>query len=69
MVLKFTMALFFGKVAGTVGDYQPLVAGAGLVHSRVVNFVEDTVAERKPYPAVQVERGADAGFCARSPAW
>ena len=68
VVFKFAVALFFGEVAGAVGDDQPLIAGAGLVHSRVVNFVQDAVAEGEPYPAVQVERRAYAGFGARSPA-
>ena len=68
VVFKFTVTFFFGEVAGTVGDNQSLVAGAGLVHSRVVHFVQDAVAEREPYPAVQVEGGAYAGFGARSPA-
>ncbi len=67
VVLKLAVALLFGEITGAVGDDQALVAGAGLVHSRVVDFVQDAVAEREPYPAVQVERGPDAALGARSP--
>ena len=34
VVFKLAMALFFGEVAGAVGDDQSLIAGAGLIDAR-----------------------------------
>ena len=61
-------ALFFGEIAGAVGDDQSQIAGAGLVHAWKVDFVQDAMAQSEPYPAVQVERGTYAAFGAGSPA-
>src|SRR5580765_5985831 len=67
MVLKLAVAFFLGEITGAVGDNQPLIAGAGLVHPRVVDFVQNAVAECEPYAAVQVECRPYAAFGARSP--
>src|SRR5450759_1794730 len=68
MVFKLAVALFFGEITGAVGDNQPLIAGASLVHAGIVDFVQDAVAQCEPYPAVQIERRSHAAFGARCPA-
>src|SRR6266849_6567338 len=68
MVFKFAAAFFFREITGAVGDDQSQIAGAGLVHPWIVDFVQDAVAEGEPYAAVQVERRPNAPFGARSPA-
>jgi hypothetical protein len=67
-VLEGTMALFFGEEPAAVGDNQAEVAGAGLIHAGKINLVENAVTQREPNAAVEVQRGADSGLGARSPA-
>ena len=49
--LEAAVALFLGEEAGAVGDDQAEIAGAGLVDPRVVDLVEDAVAEGEPNAA------------------
>jgi hypothetical protein len=42
------VALLLGEEAGTVGDDEAEVTGAGLIDARIVDLVEDAVAEREP---------------------
>src|SRR5579859_2950839 len=63
------IALFFGEEAVAVGDDEAEVAGAGLVDARIVDFVQDAVAEGEPDAADRGKRGADAGLGAGGPAW
>ena len=51
-----------------VGDNQAEIAGAGLIHARKINLIENAVTQREPDSAVQVQRGARATFGARRPA-
>src|SRR5580700_2427991 len=67
-VLELAMAFFFGEVACAVGDDQSHVTGASLVHTRVINFVQDAMAGGEPNPAVLIQGRAHATLRARSPA-
>ena len=62
------MALFLREERVAVGDDQAEIARAGLVDAGKINLVENSVAEREPDAAVQIERCAHAGLGARSPA-
>src|ERR1700704_5314425 len=67
-VFKTTMTLFFRKKLAAIGDDKPKIASTSLVDTRVVNFVEDAVAESEPNFAVLVEGRAHPAFGARGPA-
>ena len=67
-VLKLAMTFLFGEVACAVGDDQSHVTRASLVHSRVINFVQDAVAGGEPNPAVLIQGRAHATLRAGSPA-
>src|ERR1700730_7370452 len=67
-VFKSTMTLFFRKKLAAIGDDEPKIASTSLVDTRVVNFVQDAVAESEPNFAVLVEGRADPAFGARGPA-
>ena len=62
------MSLFFGEKAGTVGDDEAQVAGTRLVYPGKIDFIQDAMAQREPYPAVLIERRASSGFGAGGPA-
>ena len=62
------MPLFLGAVRRAVGHDQSEIARARRVDARVVDFVEDAVAEREPDATRRAERGADAALGARGPA-
>ena len=66
-VLERAVALFFGEKIATVGDDKSHVAGASLIDSRKINFIENSVAQREPDFALLVECGADAGLGAGCP--
>ncbi len=68
-VLKPAMPFFFGEKALAIGDDQSQVASAGLVHARIINFVQNAVAGGEPYPALLIQGGAHAALRARSPTW
>lgn len=51
----------------TVRDDQPRVASAGLIDPRIVNFVEDAIANREPDTAEKITRAAHRTFAARRP--
>src|SRR5579862_1105329 len=67
-VLKLAMTFLFGEVACAVGDDQSHVTRASLVHTRVINFVQDAVAGGEPNPAVLIQGRACATLRTRSPA-
>ena len=50
--VKCAMALFFGEKNSAVGDDQPQVACAGLIHARIINFIQNAMTQREPYLAV-----------------
>ena len=60
--------LFLGEEARAVGDDQAEVANAGLIDSRVVDFIEDAVADGEPDPARVGQSRADPALRARRPA-
>ena len=62
------VALLLGEEVGAVGDDQPEVARAGHVDARVVDLVQDAVADREPDAALVAGRGPDAALGARRPA-
>ena len=62
------ITLLLGEEAGTVGHDEAEVARAGLIDPRVIDLVQDAVAEREPNAADRRQRGADAGFRAGCPA-
>ena len=62
------VAFFFRKEIAAVGDDEPDVPGAGRIQARVINLVEDAMAERKSYLARRAQGGPDSGLGARGPA-
>ena len=62
------MTLFFREERAAIGDNETEVARACLIDAGKVDFIQNSVAEGEPNPAVQIEGGADARFCARGPA-
>jgi hypothetical protein len=52
------IALLFGKII-LRSDDEPEIANAGSVESWGIDFVEDTVADRKPNPALCACGGPD----------
>ena len=61
------VALLLGEEPIRPGDDETEIAQAGLVEPRVVDLVQDAVAEREPDPAERRERGADAELVGGSP--
>ena len=51
-----------------IGDEEAEIAGASLVHARIVDFVENAMTQREPNTTVQVQGGAYAGLGTRRPA-
>ncbi len=45
------ISFFFREEPAVVGDQQAEIAGAGLIDARVVDLVQDAVAEGEPHPA------------------
>ncbi len=62
------VALLLGEIAVRGGDEEAEVARAGGIDARIVDLVEDAVAEREPQPARRRAGGADAHLGARRPA-
>src|ERR1700722_6428153 len=58
------VALLFGKEIDAITDDEPEIADADLVDARIIDFVEDAVAVRKPNPAERGQSGADPVFIA-----
>ena len=65
--LRGAVPLFFGEEAVVVGDDESEVADAGLVDPRIVDFVEDAVADGEPDATGVGERRADSALGARGP--
>src|SRR6185437_10480875 len=61
-------ALLFGEIAVAVGDDEAEVARAGLIDARIIDLVEDAMADREPDTAHPAERRADPALGARGPA-
>ena len=51
-----------------IGDDETEIAGARVIDARVIDLVENPVAQREPDTAVATDRGTDAAFRARRPA-
>ena len=51
-----------------IGHDETEIAGAGVIDTGVVDFVEDAMAQREPDPALSADRGPDAAFRTRRPA-
>jgi hypothetical protein len=66
--LMIGITLFLGEKVSAVGDNQTHVAGAGLVNARVVNLVENAVAQGEPNTALVAECRTHAGLGAGCPA-
>ena len=66
--LEVAVALLLGEEAIAVGDDQAEVARARLIDARIVDLVQDAVAEREPDAADRRQRGADAALRAGGPA-
>ena len=62
------VALFFMTEAFTVADEKLEVARVWLVDMRIINLIDDAVAEREPETTTGMIRCAHAFLCARSPA-
>ena len=62
------VALFLVAKRFPVGDEKLEIARVRLVHARVVDFVDDAMAEREPDPAARMISGAQAFFGAGGPA-
>jgi len=63
------VALFLVAKCFTVADQELKIAGIRLVNGRVIDFVDDAMAEREPDPATRVISGAETFLGAGSPAW
>ena len=61
------VTLLLRKERRAVRDEQPHVAYAGLVDARIIDLVENAVAEREPNVTVGAERRAHADLGARGP--
>jgi hypothetical protein len=56
-----------GEVRLSVGDDESEIARAGLIDPWIVDFVDDSVAQREPDPAVAADSGADTSLGAGCP--
>src|SRR6185369_1827410 len=53
-IFKLAIAFLFGEESLSIRDEKPLVSRARLVHSRVIDFVQNAMAQCEPDSAVQV---------------
>ena len=60
--------LLFGEVRLAIGHDEAEVARARVIDARIVDLVEDPVAQREPDAAVATDRRAEAALRARRPA-
>ena len=65
---RVAVAFLFREESRSIRDDQPHVSDARLVNAGIVDFIEDSMAQREPHVALVTERCADARFCAGSPA-
>ena len=63
------VALFLVAKCFPVADEELKIARVRLVDGRVVDFVDDAVAEREPEPATCMISGAETFLGAGRPAW
>src|SRR5688572_22804094 len=63
------IALFFVAERFTVANEQLKIACVRLVHIRIINFVDDAVAQGEPNPATRMISGAKTLLGARCPTW
>src|SRR5277367_929964 len=61
------VALLFGKIIFRSNN-EPEIADAGCIEPRRVDFIEDAMANREPYPALRARSRSDRAFGAGSPA-
>ena len=61
------VALLLREIALAVRDHEAAVPRAGLIDTRIVDLVQDAVADREGDAARRVERGPDPGLGARRP--
>lgn len=66
--LMIEVALFLMAKRFIVGDEKLKIPRVGLVNTRIVNFIDDAVADGESEPATGVVSRAHAFFCAGSPA-
>ena len=52
-VFETAVALFLGEEAAAVGHDQAQIARAGLVYSRIIDFIQNAMTDGEPHPAVQ----------------
>ena len=62
------IAFFLGKKLRAVGDDHSHVTDASLINARVINLIENSVAQCKPDPALVAQRRAHTGLGAGCPA-
>src|SRR5258705_11793480 len=67
-IFETAVAFFFGEVVSSVSDDQSEMAGARLIKAGKIEFIEDAMADGGPDAIMLVQRCADAGFRAVSPA-
>ena len=60
--------LFFGEVGLPIGHDEPEIARARVIDARIVDLVENPVAQREPDTAVATDRRAEAALRTRRPA-
>jgi hypothetical protein len=63
------VALFLVAESIAIRDEELKIARVRLIHMRIINLIDDAVAQREPEAATRVISRADALFRARSPAW
>src|SRR6185437_4681335 len=62
------VAFLFREIIAAVGDDEAEIACASVVDARIINLIEDAVADRVPDAALRRERRADRTFGAGCPA-
>src|ERR671914_2873527 len=63
------MTFLLGEEATlSISDDQPQVPGAGLINARIINLIQNSVAQGEPDVAAFTQRCSNAAFGASSPA-
>jgi hypothetical protein len=69
LVFEGAVAFLLREEIATIGDDEAEVAGAGLIDAREIYFIDNSVTNGEPHPAMLVQGCTNAGFGAGSPAW
>jgi hypothetical protein len=62
------VAFLFREIIAAIGDNEAEIARAGIINARIINLVENTVADRVPDAALRRERRVEPALGAGRPA-